>query len=261
MLTTWSGDSAVVAKSTNSSDPRLTTPRLTARARLDGESSLAVFRTVLAALAHPGRVAAPLAPVPESIPAALLPALALADLALMVAVLEPGADGPPTDPTPDWGQIVVGATGTRRTSRLPEADVVVALRLPTPAEIASLRTGDVHAPERGARLIVACTGFAPAATPGVNVRVSGPGASRHQSIRLGGVTAAVIAALAAVNGGHPAGVDTWFVAPNGSMVALPRSATLELTDPPEARRTPRRTGAWTNTDGGAHRALRTREIR
>lgn len=236
---------------TSTADPPIEVPigtngqhaTLLAAARLDATASLAVFRAVLGALARPGSVVDAPAPRPRAIPPVLLPALALADLEVGVAVLDDargddhehpdentnGGRGAPID----WGEVVRANTGARRADALDTADMVVALRPPTGAEIAGIRTGDAFAPEHGARLVVACDGF-DHGTIGEStvVEITGPGAGDGRSVQLAGVRPELIDALATANAGFPAGIDTWFVDAAGAMVALSRSSRVSVVATP-----------------------------
>lgn len=194
-------------------------PALVAAARLDAATSLLVFRATLDALARPGRPACLPVVRPDLIPAVLLPALALADLEITVTVLADGHVAPSTD----WLAVVSAATGARTTESLDEADLVVALRQPDPTELDSLRTGSASAPELGARLIVACSRVGRGST---SVELSGPGASTGRTLRVDGPHPELFDALALVNRHVPAGIDTWFVGPDGAIAAIGRSARI-----------------------------------
>lgn len=201
-------------------------PTLIAAARLDSATSLAVFRATLAALSHPGRPAQLPVVHPDRIPPVLLPILALADLEVTIAVLDHRRppSGNTADPYPvDWLDVVVAATGARPASSPATADLVLALRPPGNAEVVSLRTGDAATPERGARLIVGCArvGCGPTA-----IHLLGPGASTGRTIHLDGPGPEMFDALGTVNQTFPAGVDTWFIAPDGAIAAIPRSARI-----------------------------------
>lgn len=200
-------------------------PALVAAARLDAATSLQVFRATLDALARPGRPTRLPIVRPDLVPAVLLPVLALADLEVTVAVLDDRR--PSVDASTDWMAIVAAATGTRTAPSLGEADLVLALRPPDPSEIAALRTGDALAPERGARLVVACSRIGHGST---GVEVSGPGAASGRVLHLDGPGPELFDALELVNRDVPAGVDTWFVAPDGAIAAIARSTRITHVD-------------------------------
>lgn len=201
-------------------------PDLVAAARLTPETSLEVFRGALDALARPGRPARLPVVRPDVIPAPLLPVLALADLEVAVHVLDGPADAHDdgvADHADRWLTAIAAATGARTASTLHDADLVLALRLPTAAEIAELRTGDARAPEQGARLVVAVDRIGTGST---TVTLIGPGAATGRTIDLDGPGTAFFEALDAANRGFPAGIDTWLAAPDGSVTAIPRSARI-----------------------------------
>lgn len=208
-------------------------PALVAAARLDPATSLQVFRATLDALARPGRPTRLPIVRPDLVPAALLPVLALADLEITVAVLDdrrPSVDASAVAST-DWFAIVAAATGARRALSLGEADLVLAMRPPDPSEIAALRTGDALAPERGARLVVACSRIGHGST---GVELSGPGAAGGRTLHLDGPGPELFDALGLVNRDFPAGVDTWFVAPDGAIAAISRSTHITHVDVADA---------------------------
>jgi len=202
------------------SEPVLETQAMV-RARLTSDQSLAVFRSVLDAASRPGT----LVPLPDGtapgVPSAIVPVLALADLDVAVATLDE-ADGSP------WSSLIRSVTGCR-TAAADEADMVVALRLPTIDEIRSLRTGTDHAPERGARLFIACGAIRSGRHDGgTAIRMRGPGASDGRTITVDGIAAELFGALVTANRSFPAGVDTWLVAESRDMVGIPRSTQIDV---------------------------------
>ncbi|MEM8621410.1 MAG: phosphonate C-P lyase system protein PhnH [Actinomycetota bacterium] len=201
-----------------------------AHARLSGTASLRIFRALLDAASRPGTIAR-LPGRRDDIPAVLYPALALVDLDHRVAVLGDGADS-------EWPALVCAATGASADDGpdgIGHADVVVYVRPPTPDEITTLRRGTASAPEQGARLVVAARAISEEPPPvdgsGASVELRGPGVAGSRTVAVDGIGDDVFAALADVNRDFPAGVDTWIVADDGSVVAVPRSTRLErLTD-------------------------------
>lgn len=188
---------------------------LAADARLDTHASQRTFRTLLDALSRPGTQGR-LHP-PSGVPAALVPALALADVDVTVSVLSPG-DGP------DWGEVLRTATGARPVE-LEHADLVVALRRPTPDEVRSLRRGRTDAPELGARLSLAVRELG---AGDVFLTLRGPGIPTVCELEVGGLEAPVFEALATANRRFPTGVDTFLVSDDCVVVGIPRSTTLEV---------------------------------
>lgn len=121
---------------------------LVARARLDHGASQRSFRALLDTAARPGALASLPDDAAPGLPRALVPALALADVDVTVAVLD---DARATL----WQDALRTATGAR-SGPPTAAQMVVALRPPRPAEVAGLERGTADAPERAARLIIAC---------------------------------------------------------------------------------------------------------
>ena len=194
---------------------------LLVRARLGGEQSLAVFRVVLDVVARPGRILALPNGVAKGAPPAVVPVLALADLDVAVATLESDGDTA-------WATRLRSVTGCRLASP-DDADMVVALRPPTADDVRSLRTGSAHAPEHGPRLFVACASLAAGRSDvGTTIRLHGPGASNGRTLTVGGVGREVFDALATANRSFPAGIDSWFVAPDGRIAGIPRSSRIEI---------------------------------
>ena len=182
-------------------------------AALDPDEAQRTFRAVLAALTRPGTVhPLPAAPL-ERVPAALLPALALADLGTPVCVLEEGDT---------WADVLATVTSAPVVS-LPAARIVAALRALRPEELASVPTGSPAAPEDGALLAIAV----PDVAGGGRRRLSGPGVDGHTAVAPQGLTAELVAARAAAVAAFPAGVDVVLVDPGGRVLGLPRSVTIE----------------------------------
>ncbi|MEM9040947.1 MAG: phosphonate C-P lyase system protein PhnH [Actinomycetota bacterium] len=206
-----------------------------AAARLDPASSLSVFRALLAAASRPGVVtridASRVAEASHRPPAVLLPALALLDLDHVVAVLDE-TDRDESSPS----ALLSAATGARPTDDLSDADIVIAMRAATADELLAMRRGSAHEPELGARLVMACRAIATSTEAGdrlgptwSTVRLRGPGVPEPgRDIAIDGVLDEVFSALAETNRDFPAGIDTWLVADDGAVVAIPRSSTIDV---------------------------------
>ncbi len=199
-------------------------------AALDADASLRVFRTLLDTLANPGRLHAIEQRAPGGLPAVALPALSLADLEVAVSVI-----GDFDSASPNVATAIRRSTGARIVSDLADADMVVAVRVPALADIEQIRRGSATAPERGARLCLSCerltadvASVADVDDRVVRVWVSGPGAMRGRLFGVAGIPGEIFETLAAVNRGHPAGVDTWIVADDGVIVGIPRSCRIEV---------------------------------
>jgi len=187
------------------------------------ESQLA-FRAVLDALARPG-LPAQLPVSPESsptpgaaLPPVLLPLLALADLGTGVCVL--GAEG---FLDRHWAGVLSTATSAPGVP-LERARLVGALGPISAEEIHRLRRGTPLAPEDGALLAVAVAGLA-----GGPRRwwLSGPGIAGRRAASPLGVPDEFVAARADAVAGYPAGIDALLVAPDGGILGLPRTTSIE----------------------------------
>lgn len=188
---------------------------LAARARLDTHASQRTFRALLDALARPGRVGALELRAP--VPPALLPALALADVDVTTCLLTRRGEDT------DWQAVLTTATGAVA-AELEEADIVVALRAPTPDEVRSLRRGRADAPELGACLTLAFRRLG----AGLWLGLRGPGVPGAERLLVEGLEPEVFEALAAANRRFPAGVDAFVVAEDGAVAGLPRSTDLTV---------------------------------
>ncbi len=195
--------------------------------RLSSEESRRVFRALLDAVARPGTVVELRAAV--LVDAVLLPALALADIEVAVAVVGEA------ERSAAIASMLRRSTGAR-TADATTADLVVAVGAFAADTVGLLRRGDAFRPEAGARLIIEADRIAavepatPSEPQGESVRLwlAGPGAREGRLVAIGGVRAEVFEALQLVNGDHPAGVDTWIVDANGACIGIPRSCRVEI---------------------------------
>jgi alpha-D-ribose 1-methylphosphonate 5-triphosphate synthase subunit PhnH len=207
---------------------------------LDHTDSQATFRVLLDALSRPGTVhRLPEGVVDVDVPAPVLVPLALADLEVDLAVLEPAG--------PDWAAALAEATGARPAA--PErADLVLALRPPRPDEVRGLRRGTPDRPDLACRLVLACdridtgdidtgdgdtgdidTGATDATGSAAHLDLSGPGVDGHAALVVSGVPLETLEALIAVNRRFPLGVDTYVVDTEGRVAGLPRSTAVRIT--------------------------------
>jgi len=202
-----------------------------AAARLTGACSQRAFSVLLDTLARPGSVGSlDAVGLPDGVPPALVLPLALADVEVSVAIVA-------ADDT--WQRFVVDVTGAR-TAPPDEAAMVVHLTTPDRDAVLALRRGTGESPEGGARLAVAVEAVQAyeAGTPvdgALVLEVSGPGVDGTRRLAVAGLPATVLDAIATANRVFPAGIDTWLVAPDGSIAALSRSTRLALADLTEVR--------------------------
>ncbi len=197
---------------------------LIAAAHLDGEASVTVFRTLLDALARPGTVLAGLALLGGAVPPALVPALALADVDLRVAVVG--------DDAAVWSEVLRAVTGARPSS-LATASIIVALRELTPSEVLVVECGDAMHPELSCRLILACRSLhegsdVDAPHGATSLRLTGPGIPDSRVLHLSGIDHELFETLVTANRAFPAGIDTHLVDDAGQVAGLPRSTMIEI---------------------------------
>jgi alpha-D-ribose 1-methylphosphonate 5-triphosphate synthase subunit PhnH len=185
---------------------------------LDHAGSQQVFRVLLDVLARPGTVRElPTGLLPAGAPSALLAPLALADLEVALAVLEPAGAG--------WSDALRTATGARP-APAERADLVLALRPPRPDEVRGPRRGTPDRPDLACRLVLACDGLGPDGS--VVTELTGPGVDGTAHLGITGVPVEVVEALVAVNQRYPLGVDTFLVAAGGRAAGLPRSTRVRI---------------------------------
>ncbi|HZC25899.1 MAG TPA: phosphonate C-P lyase system protein PhnH [Actinopolymorphaceae bacterium] len=185
--------------------------------RLGPFATQQAFKVMLDTLARPGTIGYLV--VPTDVPAALVPALTLADVEVPLAVLEAG-DG--------WSGPVNAVTGAPRATA-PEAGIVAALRPVRVDEVTSLRRGSAYAPEEGARLVLAVERLDNSVGP-LRLVLSGPGVPGQRSVVVTGLDSAVVAAVQEANADYPAGIDVHLVAADGALVSIPRTATIRAED-------------------------------
>lgn len=186
---------------------------LVAAARISGGTSQQVFDTLLRSLSEPGTVRQlPVELLPD-VPPPLWLALGLADVDIAVSV-----DADPTSPMATLVRDVTGAT----ICEVEDAWLVV-LQSPataTTAVLDNVSIGTALAPEDGARVAIGVDGFGPG---GVQLTLAGPGVDGERSLSVHGLEPTVADRLGQESGAFPTGFDTWLIAPNGDVVAIPRS--------------------------------------
>ena len=191
-------------------------PRV-AGATLGPDEAQRTFRAVLDALARPGRTyRLPERPL-RTVPAALLPVLALADLDTPACVLGDDPDG-------GWQQVLATVTSAPA-AVLPQARLVAALRPLSGDELRALRRGSAAAPEEGALLSAAVSDGDRGDS---RWQLSGPGVAGPDVITPVGWDGRLAAAREQAVAGFPAGVDLLLVSPDGRVLGIPRSTAITV---------------------------------
>lgn len=173
-----------------------------------------VFRAVLEALARPGTPRQlPERPLAE-LPSALLPVLALSDLATPTCVLENGDR---------WARTVRTMTSAPMTGPA-DARLVAVLRQLADGEPVAFRTGSAAAPQDAALVCVRVPEIeAEPAGPGPVWRLEGPGVPGSRLLRVAGLPDGFVSWRDRLGSGFPTGIDLLFVTARGRLAGLPRT--------------------------------------
>lgn len=179
------------------------------------------FRTVLDAMAHPGRVleiATDVGPAGLLQPAAAAACLTLADRDTPVWI-QPGSPGAEYATTARFLGFHCNCPITNDPAAAAFAVIHSPLRMPA---LCSFRLGEADYPDRSTTLLIQVTGFdAPA-----SVRLSGPGIRDRRSLAVAGLSSGFWNEWRENGALFPRGVDVLFM--NGFMIAaLPRTTRVE----------------------------------
>jgi len=166
-----------------------------------------VFRRLLDAFAHPGRVVA--VPASLSPPPGLWPSAA----ALGFALLDHST------PILSYFRFRTGAP----IASLPAAAGFALIGDPTGLDLTVFAQGEAERPERSATVIVQVEGFEGADA----VRLTGPGIKKSTALKVAGIDAALWRQWRENAALYPCGVDLVFAAPE-AVVALPRAVRVEI---------------------------------
>lgn len=184
-----------------------------------------VFRAIMDAFARPGTVQrVSTETLPEGVPAAALPLLALADIMTPIGALRGVGDAPA-----DAVTAAIGAIGRVVAARVVDAaDARYALALAEPAELELLSPGIHWSPEKGTTLVqrveaIHVDGAAPL------WRLTGPGIPPHAPVELSvdGLGDRFLAAREVLVSDYPAGIDSILIADDGELIALSRTTRIE----------------------------------
>ncbi len=177
-----------------------------------------VFRRLLEAFAHPGRVV--LLPPVLAPPAPLGPGTA----ALALTLIDHG--------TPLWLDAALDTPAVRTFLRfhcgapIVEASDGAAFALvgaPDAVDLKTFAVGEPESPERSTTVILQVPGFAYSE----RVRLTGPGIASHTSLRVDGISADFWRQWRRNAALYPCGVDVVFAAPE-AIAVLPRTVRVEI---------------------------------
>jgi len=195
-------------------------------------SSQHCFRLLLGALANPGLVVEALGPEVRAAGAATV-ALALADIGTPVAIV--GDE-----------RLAAEVAEATRAPLVPVSEALLVVMLaPTSELLSQCARGSALAPERGAKVGLACQALAArgadrapagnggqsstsACTMACTLQLSGPGVPGTRRLSVGGLGPDVFGALRQANAEFPAGVDAWLFDKEGRVAGIPRSVVLEV---------------------------------
>ena len=177
-----------------------------------------VFRRLLEAFAHPGRVVV-LPPVLAP-PAPLGPGTA----ALALTLVDHG--------TPLWLDATLDTEAVRTFLRFhcgapfvetPDGAAFALVDAADAVDLARFAIGEPEAPERSSTVIIQVPGFAYSE----RVRLSGPGIASQTSLRVDGIAAGFWQQWRRNTALYPCGVDVVFAAPE-AIAVLPRTVRVEI---------------------------------
>ncbi|MGM7679235.1 phosphonate C-P lyase system protein PhnH [Microbacterium sp. A94] len=186
-----------------------------------------VFRAIMDAFARPGTVQrVSTEGLPEGVPAAALPLLALADIMTPIGALR-SADDAHLDA--DAVTAAIAAIGRVVAARVVDAtDARYALALAESAELGLLSPGIHWAPEKGTTLVQRVEAIhVGAAAP--RWRLTGPGIPPHAPVELSvdGLGDRFVDARDLLVSDYPAGIDSILMADDGELIALSRTTRIE----------------------------------
>ncbi|SEE82453.1 phosphonate C-P lyase system protein PhnH [Ruania alba] len=179
-----------------------------------------VFHASMEALARPGTLhRLPAGAVPEPVPAALAPLLALVDLMAPLAALPAGPDDATTRAVATVGRLTGAPVVSPGRARF-------ALALAEPLDWVELSTGSHWSPEQGAVLVQRVHSL----TASGPWQLRGPGIppATPATIAVTGLSPAWVTQRAALVADYPAGIDCLLVADDGTLAGLPRTTTIEV---------------------------------
>lgn len=213
--------------------PRIQDP---AGAAITPATSLGIFRSCLAALSEPGRLARLDAPASLSSAVAIL--LALTDPTTPVAVL--GRDAGARDAEVAGPELrdaglrrVLAASGAPLVEAR-AARYLLAAEEPDADELASVPIGTDLDPHLGALVVVGVdsleSGSSDVASTGtrLTLELTGPGVAGTRLVRVAGLSRGFIDQRNSLVATPPRGIDLLLVTPSGDLVGLPRTTAITI---------------------------------
>lgn len=205
---------------------------------LDSDASQRIFHITMEAFARPGTVhRLPVDSVPATVPAVVVPLLALADIMTPIAAI-PSAD--PAITAEVTAAIAVVARLLATQTVLPGA-ARFGLAFDEPAELSALNRGSHWSPEAGAMLfqrvrridVLAADASAEASV----WKLTGPGIKPDAPVflRVDGLGGRFVAERAERVSDYPAGIDIILVTDEGDIVCLSRTTVIDVVDAAEEK--------------------------
>lgn len=185
-----------------------------------------VFRAIMDAFARPGTVhRLPVEVLPASVPAAVLPVLALADIMTPISPL--ASDDPEDSDAVTHAVDTIGRVVGARVVAVPQARY--ALALAESSEMSELSVGTHWSPEMAATLVQR-VGTIRVAGGESRWLLSGPGIPKDAPVVLSvdGLSERFVAAREQLVSDYPAGIDSILISDDGTIIALSRTTRIEL---------------------------------
>jgi len=180
---------------------------------LSSHESTLVFRTMLNALAFPGRRFDLPSALVHEMPAPVVPLLALVDIETNFHSQEHSTE--------------VAMVTSAPVVALPDARFVLFGGLPSAADVSLLSRGTAQQPEFGCKVFVAVDALPePSATRRNPMTLTGPGIRGSLTLDVPADLREFVAARNGAVADAPAGIDCWLVANDGGVMGLPRTTRI-----------------------------------
>lgn len=180
---------------------------------LSSHESTLVFRTMLSALAFPGRRFDLPRSLVEEMPAPVLPLLALVDIETSFHSQQHSTE--------------IAMVTSAPVVALNDARFVSFGGLPSAADVSLLGRGTAHQPELGCKVFVAVDALPEPRTTASNpMTLTGPGIRGSITLDAPADLGEFVAARHDAVADAPAGIDCWLVAHDGGVMGLPRTTRI-----------------------------------